>query len=163
MTATKTTAQKRAEVEVRGKASMKKTSSSTGDKASRTSKSKQKNPSRVEDYPVRALIEWKVGAHVSAAGGVENAIVNAASIGFVPRPLAVSISEVFVAIRANAFALFLKSQRKWTSPNLTERSIEAFKARLREFGYAPDLVLPHGSYLINLGNPDEFVEMLRDR
>ncbi|KAF8176776.1 xylose isomerase-like protein, partial [Pholiota molesta] len=77
-----------------------------------------------------------VGAHVSAAKGVENSIINAASIG------------------ANAFALFLKSQRKWTSPPLTESSIAEFKKRMEEHGYTSKMVLPHGSYLINLGNPD---------
>ncbi|KAI0316342.1 xylose isomerase-like protein, partial [Amylostereum chailletii] len=76
------------------------------------------------------------GAHVSAAGGVENAIVNAAKIG------------------ANAFALFLKSQRKWTGPPLSEASIAAFQRRLKAFGYSPSHVLPHGSYLVNMGNPD---------
>ncbi|PFH45140.1 hypothetical protein AMATHDRAFT_51787 [Amanita thiersii Skay4041] len=79
---------------------------------------------------------WKVGAHVSAAGGVENAVLNAAAIG------------------ANAFALFLKSQRKWSSPALSSESISLFKSRLQEYDYSSKVVLPHGSYLINLGNPD---------
>ncbi|KAF7359042.1 AP-endonuc-2 domain-containing protein [Mycena sanguinolenta] len=87
-------------------------------------------------YAVRAPSLWKVGAHVSAAGGIENAIINAASIG------------------ANSFALFVKSQRKWSSPPLSEASISGFKARLVEHGYDPLHILPHGSYLINLGNPD---------
>ncbi|KAI0050856.1 AP endonuclease, partial [Auriscalpium vulgare] len=91
---------------------------------------------RPEDYPSRADIPWKIGAHVSAAGGVENAIVNAAKLG------------------ATAFALFLKSQRKWTGPPLTEASISKFKSRLKDFGYSPSHVLPHGNYLVNLGNPD---------
>ncbi|KIK68947.1 hypothetical protein GYMLUDRAFT_627566 [Collybiopsis luxurians FD-317 M1] len=84
----------------------------------------------------RVSSSWKVGAHVSAAGGVENSVLNAAKIG------------------ANAFALFLKSQRKWTSPPLKESSVLTFKSRMNEFGYSPRHVLPHGSYLINLGNPD---------
>ncbi|KAG7442397.1 AP endonuclease [Guyanagaster necrorhizus] len=79
---------------------------------------------------------WYVGAHVSVTGGVENAIMNAASIA------------------ADAFALFLKSPRKWTSPALTAQNIEDFKARMEEYHYEPRYVLPHGSYLINLGNPD---------
>ncbi|KAJ7221420.1 xylose isomerase-like protein [Mycena pura] len=79
---------------------------------------------------------WKIGAHVSAAGGIENAITNAASIG------------------ANAFALFVKSQKKWSSPPLTDFNITSFKAKLVEHGYNPRYILPHGSYLINLGNPD---------
>ncbi|KAH9928083.1 xylose isomerase-like protein [Fomitopsis serialis] len=85
----------------------------------------------------RLTNDWKVGPHVSAAGGVENSILNAAFVG------------------ANAFALFLKSQRKWTSPPLKETSILAFKARMKTFGYSASHILPHGSYLVNLGNPDE--------
>lgn len=56
--------------------------------------------------------------------------------------------------RATAFALFLKSQRKWDSPALTQESIDAFKKGLAELGYDAKHVLPHGNYLINLGNPD---------
>lgn len=46
----------------------------------------------------------KIGAHVSASGGVELAPVNAHEIG------------------ANAFALFTKNQRQWVSKPLTEES-----------------------------------------
>lgn len=77
-----------------------------------------------------------IGAHVSIAGGVENAPLNAAAIG------------------AKAFAMFTKNQRQWTSPPLTETSIEAFKANCRKHGYEPEHILPHDGYLINLGNPD---------
>ncbi|KAJ7490901.1 xylose isomerase-like protein [Mycena latifolia] len=87
-------------------------------------------------YAERSDSLWKVGAHVSAAGGIENAIINAAAIG------------------ANSFALFVKSQRKWTSPALTEASISGFNAQMAKHGYDPRHILPHGSYLINLGNPD---------
>ena len=76
------------------------------------------------------------GAHVSASGGVENAPLNAAAIG------------------ANAFALFTKNQRQWVSAPLTQKSIEAFKANCAEHGYTPAQILPHDSYLINLGSPD---------
>ena len=78
-----------------------------------------------------------IGAHVSAAGGVENAPVNAHEIG------------------AKAFALFTKNQRQWKAAPLTEKSIELFKERCKEFGFDMDYVLPHDSYLINLGHPVE--------
>ena len=78
-----------------------------------------------------------IGAHVSASGGVENAPINANAIG------------------ATAFALFTKNQRQWVSPPLTKNSIELFKKRCEEFGFRPSNILPHDSYLINLGNPDE--------
>lgn len=78
-----------------------------------------------------------VGAHVSAAGGVENAPLNAQKIG------------------AKAFALFTKNQRQWKAKPLTPQSIEAFKRNCEKLGYGPDQVLPHDSYLINLGHPEE--------
>ena len=57
---------------------------------------------------------------------------------------------------ANSFALFIKSQRKWVSPPFKEDSIRNFKARLAEHAYDAKHILPHGSYLINLGNPDPY-------
>lgn len=77
-----------------------------------------------------------IGAHVSSSGGVENAPVNAKNIG------------------ATAFALFTKNQRQWVSAPLTKKSIELFKERCAEYGYLPHQILPHDSYLINLGHPD---------
>ena len=77
-----------------------------------------------------------VGAHVSASGGVENAPVHAHEIG------------------ANAFALFTRNQRQWKSAPLPAKSIELFKARCEEYGFLPDAILPHDSYLINLGHPE---------
>ena len=77
------------------------------------------------------------GAHISASGGVENAPLNAKSIG------------------ANAFALFTKNQRQWVAPPLSEESVAKFKANCRECGFGPSQILPHDSYLINLGHPTE--------
>jgi len=78
----------------------------------------------------------RIGAHVSAKGGVENAPLNAAAIG------------------AKAFALFTKNQRQWAAKPLTDASIDAFGENMEAGGYRPADVLPHDSYLINLGNPD---------
>lgn len=77
-----------------------------------------------------------VGAHVSASGGVDNAPLNAMKIG------------------AKAFALFTKNQRQWVSKPLEAKMIESFKTNLKESGIAPKHVLPHDSYLINLGHPE---------
>jgi len=77
-----------------------------------------------------------IGAHVSAAGGVHNAPLNAKRIG------------------ATAFALFTKNQRQWAAKPLAEEEIRCFRANCREAGYAPGQILPHDSYLINLGHPD---------
>lgn len=77
-----------------------------------------------------------LGAHVSASGGVENAPLNAAEIG------------------ANAFALFTKNQRQWNSPPLSAKSIKAFKDNCAIHNILSEHILPHDSYLINLGHPE---------
>ncbi len=85
------------------------------------------------------------GAHVSASGGVQNAPRNAHDIG------------------AGAFALFTKNQRQWFALPLSAKDIEAFRAECERLGYAPHQILPHDSYLINLGHPDkEGLEKSRD-
>ena len=78
----------------------------------------------------------RVGAHVSIAGGVENAPVNARAIG------------------ARAFAMFTKNQRQWHAEPLPPGQVAAFQANMDRCGYQPRDVLPHDGYLINLGNPD---------
>ena len=77
-----------------------------------------------------------IGAHVSASGGVQNAPVNAKAIG------------------ATAFALFTKNQRQWFAKNLTDTEIDEFKDNCKKLGYIPEQILPHDSYLINLGHPE---------
>lgn len=78
-----------------------------------------------------------IGAHVSASGGVEHAPINAHEIG------------------ANAFALFTKNQRQWVSKPLTDDSIRLFKENCEKYDFNPEYILPHDSYLINLGHPEE--------
>lgn len=78
-----------------------------------------------------------VGAHVSASGGVENAPVNAHEIG------------------AKAFGLFTRNQRQWFSSSYTKTNIDEFKKNCEKFGYLPEHILPHDSYLINLGHPEK--------
>ncbi|KAG6089870.1 hypothetical protein E4U15_001130 [Claviceps sp. LM218 group G6] len=79
-----------------------------------------------------------IGAHVSAAKGVHNAITNAKQIG------------------ANSFALFLKSQRKWTNPPISDEAQLQFISNCKTHGYsASEHALPHGSYLVNLAQADE--------
>ncbi len=86
-----------------------------------------------------------VGAHVSAAGGVENAPLNAKEIG------------------AKTFALFTKNQRQWVSSPLTASNIELFKKNCADLGFPLEMILPHDSYLINLGHPEkEGVEKSRE-
>lgn len=80
-----------------------------------------------------------VGAHVSTTGGVEKAPGRAEEIG------------------ANAFALFTRNQRRWNSPPYTAEAIETFRAECLRVGIAPEHILPHAGYLINLGSPDDEV------
>ena len=77
-----------------------------------------------------------IGAHVSAAGGVELALERAAALG------------------ANALALFTKNQRQWQAPPLTSQTIRAFHDACVRFGFQAEQILPHDSYLINLGHPE---------
>ena len=90
-----------------------------------------------EFYPINNIMTKYIGAHVSASGGVGNAVLNAEAIG------------------ATAFALFTRNQRSWVSKPLGDGEVEHFKALLAERGFDPRFVLPHDSYLINLGSPDE--------
>lgn len=78
----------------------------------------------------------KIGAHISAGGGVENAPLNAKEIG------------------GDAFAFFTKNQRQWKSSPLSEKSIKLFKESCKKLNFDPNFILPHDTYLINMGSPD---------
>lgn len=77
-----------------------------------------------------------VGAHVSAAGGVDQAVLRAHEIN------------------ATAFALFTKNQRQWQAPPLKPETVEQFKLNCEKYGFDQQQILPHDSYLINLGHPE---------
>ena len=86
-----------------------------------------------------------IGAHVSVEGGVDNAPVNANNIN------------------ARSFALFTRNPSRWKSAPLKAKTIDQFKANCEKYGYTPDYILPHDSYLINLGHPDsEKLQISRD-
>ena len=76
--------------------------------------------------------------------------------------MATTLDASLALASANAFAIFLKSQRKWDSKSLQDESIAKFKQRMKDFGNSPKYVLPHGSYLVNLANPDKYVVVLLD-
>lgn len=78
-----------------------------------------------------------VGAHTSASGGVFNAILNAEAIG------------------AKAFALFTKNQKRWDAKPFDAKTLDAWFSELEKSGISPKHILPHDSYLINLGHPEE--------
>ncbi|KAM0133879.1 hypothetical protein ACHAO1_006001 [Botrytis cinerea] len=110
-----------------------------------TKKRKTKEEKEAESMPLaeRTLVSTlkkavHIGAHVSGAGGVQNSVNNSSRIG------------------GNAFALFLKSQRKWVNPPLASEARDQFKSLCEEQKYdASKFVLPHCSYLVNLAQPDE--------
>lgn len=77
-----------------------------------------------------------IGAHVSVAGGVANAPIEANAIG------------------AKAFALFTGSSSRWVSKKISPEEVEAFRENCDKFGYTPSVILPHDNFLINLGSPD---------
>ena len=77
-----------------------------------------------------------IGPHVSIAGGVENAPLNARKVG------------------ATGFGMFTKNQRQWAAKPLDPESIQKFQENMELCAYSPDAVLPHDSYLINLGHPE---------
>lgn len=78
-----------------------------------------------------------VGAHVSVTGGVSNAPRNAHAMG------------------AQAFALFTRNPSRWQSKAISDKEAMAFKANCTELGYDASRILPHDSYLINLGSPEQ--------
>ncbi|EYE95101.1 DNA-(apurinic or apyrimidinic site) lyase APN1 [Aspergillus ruber CBS 135680] len=108
--------------------------------AKTTKKRKTKADKEAEAMPLRPRtqgLRMFVGAHVSAAKGVFNAVNNSMQIG------------------GNAFALFLKSQRKWDNPALQDDHRDQFCQSCSEQEYnAAKHVLPHGSYLVNLAQED---------
>ncbi|KAF4977749.1 hypothetical protein FZEAL_5768 [Fusarium zealandicum] len=106
----------------------------------RKTKAKEDNSVPLVDRTDAASLKpaMHIGAHVSAAGGVQNSVTNAVHIG------------------ANAFALFLKSQRKWTNPPLDPTAKNQFISLCKDHSYsAGEHALPHGSYLVNLAQADE--------
>lgn len=103
-------------------------------------KRKTKEEKEAEAMPLAARtqgLRMCFGAHVSCAKGVHNGVLNCLHIG------------------GNSFAMFLKSQRKWDNPPLQDEHRDQFKALCKEHKYdAASHVLPHGSYLVNLANPE---------
>ncbi|KAI1814071.1 xylose isomerase-like protein [Poronia punctata] len=111
-------------------------------KKRRTAKSKTK-PEDLEPLAERTVVAklkkaMYIGAHVSSAGGVHNSITNTIHIG------------------ANAFALFLKSQRKWANPPMAPEARDGFRALSETHKMEVHKhCLPHGSYLVNLAQAEK--------
>jgi AP endonuclease 1 len=111
----------------------------TSTKAKRKRKTKEEKEAEMQPLAARTIgSKVLVGAHVSAAGGVQNALINSHHIG------------------GNAFALFLKSQRKWENPALKPEHRAQYLSHCKTHGFTEDVppIVPHGSYLVNLCHPD---------
>ncbi len=78
-----------------------------------------------------------IGAHVSVEGGLSNAPLRAAELG------------------AGAFALFTRNPSRWKSAPISDKEAEKFKINCADNGFNSKHILPHDSYLINLGAPDK--------
>ncbi|KAK3674471.1 DNA-(apurinic or apyrimidinic site) lyase [Recurvomyces mirabilis] len=104
-------------------------------------KSKAEKERELVEMPLAARTighKLLIGAHVSASGGVQQAVLNSVHIG------------------ANAFALFLKSQRKWENPPLLEDQCKTWHSHCNEHKYDhTNHIVPHGSYLVNLAHTDK--------
>ncbi|XP_076373071.1 putative endonuclease 4 isoform X3 [Tachypleus tridentatus] len=98
---------------------------------------KKSNSKQQREKSLNLTNQKFVGAHVSISGGLENAVYNAKAIG------------------ARAFGLFLRSQRQWVCKPLSKETAEKFREACQEHDYPCHLILPHGSYLLNCGAPNE--------
>jgi apurinic endonuclease APN1 len=79
----------------------------------------------------------KIGAHVSAAGGLHKAIKNAQKIG------------------ANTIQIFGSSPRQWTVKLPDEKQINLFKEEIKKSGITPIFI--HAPYLVNIATPDDVI------
>lgn len=77
-----------------------------------------------------------IGAHVSTEGGVAGTPIAASAIG------------------AKAFALFTRNPSRWKSKEISNKEAELFRENCVKEGFTPSVILPHDSFLINLGSPD---------
>ncbi|KAK3058210.1 DNA-(apurinic or apyrimidinic site) lyase [Extremus antarcticus] len=134
---------KRRKVEVKGIENVAAEEGDEGDvvekKVKRKRKTKEEKEAEAMPLAVRTVgHKLYIGAHVSSAGGVHNSVVNSVHIG------------------ANAFALFLKSQRKWANPPLAAEALTTFHGNCKSHLYdQAKHVVPHGSYLVNLAHIDK--------
>lgn len=78
-----------------------------------------------------------IGAHVSVDGGVSNAPLRAAEMNM------------------KAFALFTRNPSRWKAAPISQKEANAFRDNCLRFGFTPEVILPHDSFLINLGAPDK--------
>ena len=81
-------------------------------------------------------MNFRVGFHVSIAGGIQNSITNALDIG------------------CTAFQIFTRSPRQWQANELVEDDVELFKTNLKKSGIEKNSVAVHMPYLPNLSGPD---------
>ena len=76
-----------------------------------------------------------IGAHVSAAGGVENAPARG------------------TAINADAIQIFTANQNQWFPKEPSEENSKGYREAMKK--ELPKMTISHASYLINMGSPEE--------
>ena len=76
-----------------------------------------------------------LGAHVSAAGGVENAPGRG------------------TAINADAIQIFTANQNQWFPKEPSEENSQGYREAMKK--ELPKMTISHASYLINMGSPEE--------
>lgn len=93
--------------------------------------------------PITRPNDLLIGYHVSISGkgkdkGIHNAILNAAAVKC-----------------HKTFAIFVGNQKTWAPKGFTNEQALVFKQYCEKYGYDTRKILPHGSYLVNLGSCDE--------
>lgn len=78
--------------------------------------------------------ELLIGAHTSAQGGAQNALLEGEEIG------------------ATTIQLFTSNQKRWAGRTIEEEEVKTFKETLEKTGLSQ--IMSHDSYLINLGSPE---------
>ncbi|MBX3402300.1 MAG: deoxyribonuclease IV [Phycisphaeraceae bacterium] len=77
------------------------------------------------------------GSHLSIAGGMTNALDEAARLGL------------------DSVQVFTKNQQQWKTRPLADDEVGAWRARVAELGWTGAQTVSHASYLINLASPDD--------
>jgi deoxyribonuclease-4 len=81
-------------------------------------------------------LTFKIGFHVSIAGGIQNSVANAVNVG------------------CTAFQIFTRNPRGWAERKLSETEIEGFKSNLKKSGIQTDCIAVNIPFFANLSGPD---------
>lgn len=99
----------------------------------KTSTSSTKKKTTKKDSSKTSAAEPMVGSHLSIAGGLHNALIEAQQLNM------------------PCVQVFTKNQRQWRVPRLTDEQIREWQSYRESTGI--EMVVSHDSYLINLASP----------